>query len=310
MKIFLAACTLLFSTLLSAAMPLDKLVVFGDSLSDNGNLYEYMKHQLPVSPPYFEGRFSDGPVWVERLMSSYYPTTMNEHLLDYAFGGAGIMEDDDGESGFFTLHSEMDSYFISHQDKADEHSLYVVWIGSNNYLALPEGDEIEKTLKNVDAGIQHGLQRLVDKGAKHIMVINLPDLGRIPLAREFDAVEVLSYLSKQHNDILQKRVNDLQHVHPEVQWIYFDVDVLLHDIMNDPESLGYTNITDTCYEEAAERPSANTVLRMVSTVKPSFKNGACNGYLFFDPVHPSGPTHVIMAERIRKLFEERGVVFQ
>jgi phospholipase/lecithinase/hemolysin len=310
MKIFLTAFTLFFTTLLSAGTPLDKMVVFGDSLSDNGNLYDYMKHQLPVSPPYFEGRFTNGPVWVELLMRSYYPTTSKEHLFDYAFGGAGVMEDDDGEDGFFTLRREMDSYFISHQDKADENSLYVVWIGSNNYLAIPEGNEIEKSLHDVDVGIQHGLQRLVDKGAKHIMVVNVPDLGRIPLAREFDAVEVLGYLAKQHNDTLQRRVNDLQNAYPDVQWLYFDINVLLHEIMDNPHGYGFTNITDTCYEEAVEHPSANTVLRMVSTAKPSFKNGACKGYLFFDPVHPSGAAHVIMAERTRKMFDESGIMFR
>ena len=137
MKILIALFFFMFSILASAAS-LNKLVVFGDSLSDNGNLYEYMKHQLPVSPPYFEGRFTNGPVWVELLMKYYYPTDSNAHLLDYAFGGAGVLEndDDDSDDELFTLRREMDSYFLAHQDKADENSLFVVWIGSNNYLAV------------------------------------------------------------------------------------------------------------------------------------------------------------------------------
>ena len=80
------------------ASPLKNVVMFGDSLSDNGNLYEYMQRQLPQSPPYYEGRFADGPVWVERLVELYFPDDAPVHLLDYAFGGAGISEDPELEN--------------------------------------------------------------------------------------------------------------------------------------------------------------------------------------------------------------------
>ena len=306
MKTILTALAFFFSATLSATT-LNKIVVFGDSLSDNGNLYEYMKHQLPVSPPYFKGRFTNGPVWVELLAQFYYPTTSNDHLLDYAFGGAGVLESDDDDD-LFTLRREIDSYLLTHHDKADEHSMFVVWIGSNNYLSAP--DDIEQSLADVNLGIRHSLQRLIDKGAKHIMVVNLPDLGRIPAARDFDSVDVLSYISKKHNEILEKNVLDLQRRYPEVQWVYFDINVLLDDMISYPERFGFTNVTDTCYEEAVNSSSARSILKMVASVKPQIKMGACDGYLFFDPVHPSAPAHVLMAERTRLLFDQKGIEFR
>ena len=96
MKIILTGLMLFFSTW-ATATPLNKIVVFGDSLSDNGNLYEYMKHKLPISPPYFEGRFTNGPVWIENIATFYYPDDAEAHLLDYAFGGSGVSEPDDGD---------------------------------------------------------------------------------------------------------------------------------------------------------------------------------------------------------------------
>jgi GDSL-like Lipase/Acylhydrolase len=45
----------------------DQLVVFGDSLSDTGNLSKGLGGQFPPSPPFFNGRFSDGPLWLEYL---------------------------------------------------------------------------------------------------------------------------------------------------------------------------------------------------------------------------------------------------
>src|SRR3989344_4420618 len=51
----------------SSAQAYSQIVAFGDSLSDNGNLHALMAQfnvDTPASP-YFEGRFSNGPVAVE-----------------------------------------------------------------------------------------------------------------------------------------------------------------------------------------------------------------------------------------------------
>ena len=45
---------------------INKVVYFGDSLTDTGNIYMY-GHIMPKSPPYYNGRFSNGPVWSEYL---------------------------------------------------------------------------------------------------------------------------------------------------------------------------------------------------------------------------------------------------
>ena len=51
----------------ASAQSYDRLVVFGDSLSDNGNLYLASGGTQPPSPPYYQGRFSSGPVFTELL---------------------------------------------------------------------------------------------------------------------------------------------------------------------------------------------------------------------------------------------------
>ena len=57
-----AACAFAAS---ASAQTYNRLVVFGDSLSDNGNLYLIVRrHAAAQSPPYFQGRFSTGPVFV------------------------------------------------------------------------------------------------------------------------------------------------------------------------------------------------------------------------------------------------------
>ncbi|MDA9272083.1 SGNH/GDSL hydrolase family protein [bacterium] len=308
---FIFTVLMLFVSMTVSAVSLDKVVVFGDSLSDNGNLYEYMKHQMPISPPYYQGRFTNGPVWVELLVQSYYANDPRSHLLDYAFGGAGIaVEDgDDDDETLFTLRREIDSYLLAHQDKADAKSLFVMWMGSNNYLAIP--DDVEQTVDDVILGIRENLERLVLKGAKHIMVINLPDLGQTPAARDFDAVDILTDCSAKHNANLKSMIEEFKIQYPDVQWIHFDVNQMLLDILHNPAQFGFTNTSDTCYEEIIDHPSAKSVLNLASTITPhkSLSGDPCAGYLFFDPVHPSMLAHQLMSDRMNQLFIELGIEF-
>ena len=71
MKKIAAFLLLLLSVTNSYAMAFDQIVFFGDSLSDNGNLYKLFYKILPKSPPYYNGRFSNGPTWAEDV-GTYY----------------------------------------------------------------------------------------------------------------------------------------------------------------------------------------------------------------------------------------------
>ncbi|HAU1881742.1 TPA: lysophospholipase, partial [Legionella pneumophila] len=53
----------------------------------------------------------------------------------------------------------------------------------------------------------------------------------------------------------------------------------------------------------------NSVLKMVASVKPELTESACDGYLFFDLVHPTALAHKIMAEKARLMLDEAGVEF-
>ena len=63
----------------------DEVVVFGDSLSDNGNLVIVEGQPLPDPTLYYQGRLSNGPVWVEYLTN---PRHLGTALSDKAYGGA------------------------------------------------------------------------------------------------------------------------------------------------------------------------------------------------------------------------------
>ncbi|KAF0522130.1 gdsl family lipase [Gigaspora margarita] len=60
----------------------NKLITFGDSFTDNGNVYNLTNKQWPSEINY-KGHFCNGKVWAEYLAES-----LNVELEDYAFGGA------------------------------------------------------------------------------------------------------------------------------------------------------------------------------------------------------------------------------
>ena len=75
------------------AGPYTSMYVFGDSLSDTGNLNVATGGTQPApGQPYFNGRFSDGPVWVETLAAGLgLSADVAPALLggnNYAFAGA------------------------------------------------------------------------------------------------------------------------------------------------------------------------------------------------------------------------------
>ena len=115
--------------------------MFGDSLSDTGNLYRATGNLIPP-PPYFNGRLSNGPLWVEylapKLNLTYTPQT------NFAFAGATTGTLNTTLPIFPGLQQEVNQ-FTALNPVADPAALYIVWSGANDYLV--------DTPRSKDAGI-------------------------------------------------------------------------------------------------------------------------------------------------------------
>lgn len=277
--------------------PYNNIVVFGDSLSDSGNLYQVMSKQFPVSPPYFHGRFSNGKVWVEWLPELLAENNQKIKLENYAFGGA--MAVDDGviylEGANLTLSSQVDFYLnqkMTHE--IDPHTLYIFLIGGNDYMSNPQValENPELVTDRIIAKISDETMRLVKLGAKNILVGNVPDLGKTPFSREISLDESISDISVLHNQKLKQKIERLKESEKMARWIYFDIYEFFKDAYDNPEKYGFDYTMKPCidfqdndYTEtyAIER---YTHSKLVKTVKPN-----CDKYMFFDLVHPTNRGH-------------------
>ncbi|GLC72239.1 Hairy/enhancer-of-split with YRPW motif protein 2 [Pleodorina starrii] len=66
------------------------IIIFGDSLTDTGNVLNRSHCLVPTPQAYWLGRFSDGPVWADHLytLAAAYNASANLTIQNYAHGGA------------------------------------------------------------------------------------------------------------------------------------------------------------------------------------------------------------------------------
>ena len=267
------------------------IYTFGDSLSDPGNVYNASKQVnsqnpafpiIPPSPPYFNGRFSNGLNWVDYLSKDFglYPTSVTSlqtggnpsQGINFAYGGATTGT---ANTIFPTLPGlqQQIGQFTSQfpQSTADPNALYIVWAGGNDYLPTGSGflpfDKPDTPLKNISTAVTN----LAAVGAKNIMVVNLPDLGQVPLTRGMPFSQPLDALTEAHNAGLSQILDLLsQNLGFGVNLIPLDVNTLADQVRANPAQFNLTNVTDACVPDI---------------LKPTPICPNPDEYLFWDPNH-------------------------
>jgi phospholipase/lecithinase/hemolysin len=253
----------------------DTLVVFGDSLSDNGNLFKIDSTKVD-SQYYYQGRLSNGPVWVEYLAEEDF---LDCNLVDNAFGGATT--DGGSPPG---LISQVSAYTGS--ATLEDNTLFAIWIGANDFL---NGSvDYAKSATTVATA----LEALATFGAEHILILNLPDLGSTPRYLGTPEETGARELSQGFNAELAIIIDAFLVAHPEVVVYEFDVYAFMQAAAmqaaaNNPGSYGFTNATQVC-------PSFK--------LADNFDNSG--GYIFWDEIHPTTEAHEAIADQILPILTE------
>jgi phospholipase/lecithinase/hemolysin len=185
-----------------------QIIVFGDSLSDTGNVRKRVDEKSGglVDYPsgtfnYSDGRFTNSSdtdpgsatfvgVWHEQLARTFLnlpaATFSLGGGLNYAFGGAttenGTHEQVAITTGVFgdvtitidDMGKQMDDYLASHV--VDPNALYILWGGANDLRNDDSATNVAATAERAAAL----LRRLAQAGAKFIMIPNVPPIGIIP----------------------------------------------------------------------------------------------------------------------------------
>ncbi|MGE5320321.1 MAG: SGNH/GDSL hydrolase family protein [Hyphomicrobiaceae bacterium] len=309
MKRNLVSLVSFLAFLLSAAQvwatPYTGLYAFGDSLSDAGSspsavlsIYKLLGGNCDPyhpCPPYYDGRYSNGPVAVERLADSILPgggTPAN--FFDFAVAGSttGIGNFGDGgtagSSGAYGLpgmYQQVGSYLTMSGGTADPNALYFMWGGANDFLTL---DSPIIAAQNIAAYVGE----LATAGATHILVPNLPDLGLTPFAQSAGLQTQAHAFSTVFDATLAFQLGNLSQLFPATRIVQFDTYSFLNDVVLNPAKYGLSNSQDACL---------TSLLPVALCANP-------DSYLFWDGFHPTTAADAIIATAFARAVPEPGTL--
>jgi phospholipase/lecithinase/hemolysin len=145
------------------------------------------------------------------------------------------------------------------------------------------------------ANITDAVRRLYDLGARDVMVLNLPDLGLIPLVAGTPQSVLLSQLSREHNIALAASLAVLQASRADLNLMPIDLNAVLQQV---PPSVNVTlPAMDALLPAGPGEPPASACLfinpgtcRDVPTFDVDLQ------FLFWDAEHPTTAVHQILAD--------------
>lgn len=189
-----------------------RLVSFGDALSDIGNRGTTSKYTV-----------NDGATlsntWVEQLASGYALTITpsNAGGLGYARGNARITAKPDaaGVASTLTVTEQIDAFLLG--NKPEDNDLILINGGASDIVTqasavmagtLSEADMITN-VKQAGANMGAQVRRLVQQGAKHLLVVGVNNLGQTPWATRVNKATMLTDASIKFNEALLLAIVDL-----------------------------------------------------------------------------------------------------
>ncbi len=260
---------------------------FGDSLTDNGNLFAASGSP---PPPYFQGRVSNGPTYAEYLRPGLAPTLTAaasvKTNLNFAFAGATATP---GVTSPPNVGMQLGLYQLR-GITAGANDMFVLLAGANdllNTVAVPATQNVTAltAMGNTAAQAVSGhVQSLLGLGAKNTFVVNLPNIANTPRfltgsgapARSLIEVGALAF-----NTEIRSRLSALS-IGSGVNVTLFDLASVFEIIRSNPARFGFT-VTNQEY---------------LGILLAGGNPGDINGYMFFDGIHPTTKTHQILANAL------------
>jgi outer membrane lipase/esterase len=257
------------------------IVAFGDANTDTGNVYNLTNYQWPLVPPYYQGRFSNGPLWIECLN--------NTSVFNYAYADATI-DSDNLIAGYTgpnltivpSIRQQIITYLSTQYVGSMDTSqiIYIIWAGADEYIINPN-----VSASAVVAALLSAVYDLLGNQIKNLIVVNLPPLQSFP---GLNSHRNLSTVVNQHNDYLLTNISYIQSNTPGVSIRIFDLYSLIAEILSN-NSVYKLNKTSQCWT--------------LSNYKIISQCSDPDQYVFIDNnYHFTRVIHQIIGDNIQQLF--------
>lgn len=259
--------------------------VFGDSLSDNGNINSVVG---PIPFPSHGGRITNGlvavEVFAEQLGFTLQPSL---HLIgqkggtNYAVAGARAAGDEP-----IDLTTQALAFLSHHNFSAPSNALYFLGFGGNDIRdARDSNGDGGAILQQAANNIEAAMRNLAAAGARQFVVMGAPNIGGIPETRLLadatnngNLIKKATDLSKRYNKLVAAKVRAVEKEFG-IQVVEFDLFGLGNNLASNASALGFTNSTDPC------------VNLSLGTPYPGCENLQFDEYIYFDEIHPTALMH-------------------
>ena len=295
---------------------IERIVIFGASLTDTGNAFIWLSRpenqscgiplnvppydaieDLVPSGPYAKGghHFSNGATWVEglarhlALAGNARPAFQHGGMKasNYAVGGARAVA---GYPCRFNLPDQIDAY-LADFPSTSAGTLVAIEAGGNDIrdaliAAALLGQDPAPYIGNALASLTDNITRLYLHGARTFLVLNVPDAGKTPAVRTLDQAypglaAFADTLSQTYNGGLALAVQGLTAAWPDIDVRVLDIYSTLNSVVAQPDTYGFVNVSDAC----------------ITPNQAPFKCATADTYAFWDGIHPTRALHAIVAEQ-------------
>ena len=287
----------------SADTSYSRIYVFGDSLSDTGNLASVIGG-FPEPPFYMMNRVSNGPVGVEILAARLDLTAdASLHLIgpsvgsNYAVAGARAIS-----SQPIDLSTQIMLFLANHGSVAPSDALYVMFIGGNDLRAardVPNLVDSKVIVRESASEVREAIETLARTGARSFLLVNFPDIGAIPETRLIAGATNNPKLIKRARKVSKLYRKQLQSISEQlddengIEIVEFDLFKFFKKLLRKADHLGFTNTTDACFSS------------ITFSFHPDCNFGASfNQFIFFDEIHPTARVHALVGEALFEALED------
>lgn len=279
--------------------------VIGASLSDNGNTCLASPTSCPPSPPYAQGVSSNGTLWVTTVAARYgaAATPSLAGGMNFAYAGArtGVVPGAPAVTFPPNMVQQTEMVLARAGFLINPQNLVVVdasTFGNNINAALTmAGANPSQATTIVTNTITQGvtdivgiLNRLYAAGARTILFVNVPDVGKTPLVQSTanpTVIATATTMSAQFNGAMAQQIANVRAVSPGLVVATLDLFGLLSQVQANPAAFGFANATQPCFVP----PSGANPASLCSPVAATQ-----NTYVFWDPFHPTAGTGAVMAQ--------------
>tara|TARA_Y100001956_G_scaffold73251_1_gene79292 strand:+ start:403 stop:1647 length:1245 start_codon:yes stop_codon:yes gene_type:complete len=263
---------------------INRVVAFGDSLSDTGNLYNGSQWVFPNRNSWFLGHFSNGFVWTE-----YLANDKNLPLYNWAVGGAAGTNQYVALTGIYDQVTSYLTYMKIAQNYDPAQTLFTLEFGLNDFM------NYNREVSDVKADLSSALIRLKDAGAKHLIMLTLPDATKAPQFK---------YSTEEEINLVRAKIFEFNQFIVEQAELYqqqgmnialYDAHKLFESMTSNPKQHGFENASDACLN--INRSSAADYLYSHSFTNDCAYHGS-DKYVFWGVTHPTTAAHKYIADNI------------